>query len=830
MNANAASVLYDEARCFHCNEPLNGSTLRATIGDREEPVCCAGCRAVAELIASTGLMDYYRYREQPAPRPQATTDVWSAYERPEIASEFTETLDARVGATLLLEGLRCAACSWLIDKTLLQLPGVLDVSVNTALGRARIEWDPARTQLAEVLRTIAALGYRPQPLTAASIAVAKQDESRQALKRLAVAGLGMMQVMMFAVATYSADMTGEVMDATIWNYFRLISLLVSTPVLLYAGAPILSGAWRSLRAHAIGMDVPVSIALMLAYGASVWNTWRGAGEVYFDSVTMFVFFLTLGRWVEMTVRHRTTGITDALARHLPATAHKVNGEQVAEVPTAQLTGGDVVLVRTGEIVPADAVLLQDEAHLDESMLTGESQAVARKPGERISAGTLNVGKPLRARVVAVGRATLLSGIVNLLQRAQTQKPTMAQAADRAAGHFLGGVLSLAALVCAVWLAFDPTQAFAATLAVLVVACPCAFAIATPAALSAATGQLARRGILLTRPDVIEALAAIDRVIFDKTGTLTRGEMRIERIDVLGTQPADRCAALAAALERESAHPISRAFKEVAASFTAMNVSVRLGAGIEGWIDGKRYRLGTPAFAAELCGAPIVQRTRIAETEITLASDTELLAVFVLADTLREGSQEVSRRLAALGISSEILSGDALPAVTSVAQACAIDTFQARCSPEQKLDHVRSLQAKGVHVAMLGDGINDAPVLGAANVSIAMGKGAALAHASADMILIREDLSALPHAICTARRTLRIARQNLCWAAVYNFGSLPLAALGFIPPWLAALGMSLSSIVVILNATRLLSTKPAGRSQVRPRRPLDAPPIALRTAT
>ncbi|HKQ82301.1 MAG TPA: heavy metal translocating P-type ATPase [Steroidobacteraceae bacterium] len=821
------------ALCFHCGEPLNDSALFATIDNHRKPVCCAGCLAVAELIAGSGLGDYYRYREQPGQRPDAAvadSDPWSVYQREDIASQFTRTAEGRTTVVLLIEGLRCTACSWLIDKMLSRMEGVFDVSVNAAVGRAHVEWDATRTSLAHILRAIASLGYVPHPITDATITRAKQDESRHALKRLAVAGFGMMQVMMFAVATYSADMAGEVMEADIWRYFRSVSLLVTTPVLLYAGAPILLGAWRSVRARTIGMDVPVTIALVLAYAASVFNTWRGTGVVYFDSVTMFIFFLTLGRWVEMSVRHRTSGITDALARHLPPTAHRYAGDRLQDVATAQLSSDDLVLIRAGEIVPADAVLLEEAATVDESMLTGESLPVRRNVGERISAGSLNVGGAIRARVVAAGAATLLSGIVALLQRAQAQKPALAQAADRAAARFLQGVLITSAVACALWLMIDPTRAFAATLAVLVVACPCAFAIAMPAALAAATGELARNGVLVTRPDAIEALARTEHVIFDKTGTLTRGDVRLERIVPRADRSELECAAIAAALERDSEHPIARAFEQCRTAQVASNIRSTPGGGIEGTVAGKRYRLGAHAFSTEWCRTVDRQQRSDHGTLITLANEDGILAEFVLVDTLRAGSRDIARDLAALGVSGEILSGDGLPAVTSVARQCGIENYQARCSPQQKLLRLRSMQARGLKVAMLGDGINDAPVLGAADVSIAMGKGAALAHASADMIFIGEDLSSLTRAVRIARHTMRIARQNLYWAAAYNFGSLPLAALGFIPAWAAALGMSLSSVGVILNATRLLGSTDRQRRACIP--PVTAPRsgrVALRSS-
>src|SRR5688572_24725452 len=419
--------------CFHCGEPLRGSTLLARVERQERPVCCSGCQAVAELIAGTGLGDYYRYRDATSTRPRndnLASDKWRVYADPEFARQFTQATNGQTSTTLLIEGLRCSACSWLIDQVLRRHAGIVDVSVNAATGRANVCWNPAQLNLADVMRNIAQLGYVPHPVTDETVSRALREERRDSLKRLAVAGFGMMQVMMFAVAVYSAELAHEVMDPLILNYFRIVSLLVATPVMFHAGAPILLSAWNSMRSRSIGMDVPVGIALVLAYAASVWNTLGSTGgEVYFDSVTMFIFFLTLGRFVQMSVRQRTAGVTDALARQLPSIAHRADGDNVEDVPVTSLRVGDVVQVRRGEVLPADGQLLDREAELDEAMLTGESLPVRRRSGDRVVAGTLNVGGPIGIDVTALGAETALSHIVALMQRAQAHKPALARNAD-----------------------------------------------------------------------------------------------------------------------------------------------------------------------------------------------------------------------------------------------------------------------------------------------------------------------------------------------------------------------------------------------------------------
>jgi Cu2+-exporting ATPase len=806
--ATYAPLAAPAVTCFHCGEPLAGSTLTIRVGDRDESVCCQGCRAVAELITGAGLTDYYRLRDRSGARPdgsKSASDRWSALNRPEVAAQFIWPSGDLDTTTLAVDGLRCAACSWLIDRMLMSISGVAEATTNAATGRTHVRWKRGTLGLGDVTQAIAELGYRPHPLSDESALQAQQSERRDALKRLAVAGFGMMQVMMFAIAVYSADLAREIMDPALLVFFRNVSLLVATPVMFYAGAPILASAWRNLQTRTLGMDIPVALALVLAYGASVYNTfWDDAAAVYFDSVTMFIFFLTLGRFIQMTVRHRTIGLTDAMARQLPAYARRIADGEARDVPVSALSRGDIVLVRLGEVLPADGQLLDADARIDEAMLTGESAPVRKRTGDRLAAGTMNVGGPIRLRIVATAKDTTLSHIVSLLQRAQTQKPALSTSADAAAARFLRYVLIGAGLTCALWLVLDPSRAFAATLAVLVVACPCAFAIATPAAISAATAHLARCGVLVTRIDAIETLARIDRIVFDKTGTLTRGDLSIVRMSTLAHLDESTCLQIAAALEVASEHPLARAFARFSGHRHAEHVRAVPGAGMEGIIDGQIYRIGTNDFVAQLRGASACTIAAPSDdTVVALGDETREFARFELRDLDRAGAASVAASLAQLRIEAQVLSGDHETAVAAAAERCGIQRYFARHSPERKLAHLQALQERGHCVAMIGDGVNDAPVLAAADLSIAMGQGSALAHTSADMILIADDLACLPEAIRLARRMLRIARQNLTWAAIYNFGSLPLAAAGVIPPWLAALGMSLSSVAVVLNAGRLL---------------------------
>jgi Cu2+-exporting ATPase len=799
--------------CFHCSEPIPaGFVLRARIDGRDEPVCCHGCRAVAEFIAGAGLGDYYRYRDSAAARADETPrpDRWSAYDRPELAERLSaaEPGGAR-SITVLLEGLRCSACSWLADKALRQQRGLLEVSVNPATARARLTWDPGVARLGDLLRVLEHVGLRPHPLAGDAAGQLAILERRTALKRLAVAGFGMMQVMMFAVPLYIGKSSG--MDPGIRELLRLVSMLVSVPVALYAGWPFYQGAWQALRSRGVSMDVPVSIGIVLAFVASVWNALRGHGEVYFDSVTMFVFFLALGRYVEMIARHRSGSVADALARLAPVTARRLREGVVEDVQAAELEPGDEIIVRTGEVLAADGIVAEGTGRVDESMLTGESTAVAKDAGARVHAGTQNLGAPLRVRVSAVADRTVLAGIVALLERAQAERPRLARAADRAAAWFLGRILIGAAVVFAAWWFVDPSRAFSATLAVLVVTCPCALSLATPAAIAAATSALARRGVLVAHSDALETLARADHVLWDKTGTLTRGLIRIEEIRPLTGLTGPECLELAAALERMSEHPIARAFIEPGASTAdATEVEVHAGLGVEGTVRGQRLRVGRPAFAAGLGAAPATVPALEGESWICLGGASGLLAAFRLTDQFRAGAVECVAELGRLGLESEIVSGDDEAAVARIAARSGIRRHASRLEPGGKLGRVKDLQSGGAVVVAVGDGINDAPLLRGADVAIAMGRGSPLAQTSADMILVRDSLEEIPHAVRIARRTQRVVRQNLAWAIAYNLAALPLAAFGLVPPWLAAIGMSLSSVAVVLNAMRLSRESGPGR--------------------
>ncbi len=721
-----------------------------------------------------------------------------------------------------MEGIVCAACVWLNERHVNALPGVLEFRVNYSTHRARVRWDEQQTKLSEILAAIAAIGYIAHPFDPSRQEALQKRERAVALRRLAVAGLGSMQVMMLAVGLYVGEYQG--MDDWVWEFLRWV------PVVAYSAQAFFTAAWRDLRRGQLGMDAPVSLAILAAFAASVWHTWTGSGEVYYDSVTMFIFFLLTGRFLEMNARHRAGQISEALVRMLPATATRLDENGVEEiVPIAELAPGDRALVRPGETIPADGRIEEGASSVDESLLTGESLPLPKHVGEALIGGSVNVDSPLVMCIEKVGVDTVLSAIVRLLDRAQGEKPQLALLADRIAGGFIAALLVVAAVVFSAWWSLsDFDTALRITLSVLVVTCPCALSLATPTAIVAATGTLTRMGLLTTRGHALETLARATHIIFDKTGTLTYGRPQVTAVEPIGGLEPQQCLALAAALERGSEHPVGRALEEAAnekspltplfqrgEAATATELHNTPGSGIEGWIDSRRYRIGQPEFVAALSmnsprpvgeglGVRDLERDDLdaASTWVALGDEQGLLAWFQLSDALRPNAAEAVAALQARGLTVELLSGDRADAVAHVAREVGIASAQGGLSPQDKLSRLQELQRQGATVAMVGDGVNDAPVLAAAQVSLAMGSGTQLAHATADMILLSEKLEHLAAGVDMARRTLVIMRENFAWAIGYNLLALPLAAGGWLTPWMSAIGMSFSSLLVVVNALRL----------------------------
>lgn len=799
--------------CYHCGLPVDGPVrYRVRVAGEDRPMCCAGCAAVAEAISGGGLDAFYAHRDAlPETAPDGGARDLAVYDLPEVQADFVRTVahadcaDARE-ALLIIEGIRCAACVWLNEQHVGRLPGVLVLEINYATRRARVVWDPARVQLSAILRAVTEIGYEAWPNDRAHAESVARSERRDALWRLAVAGLGMMQVMMYAWPEYTAG--DAELPGSIAALMRWASLVLTAPVVCYSAAPFFSRALRDLAAKRVGMDLPVALGIGAAFIASLWATVTHSGEVYFDSVTMFVFLLLGGRYLEMLARQRAVRGVEELARVMPALAHRFTawpGTATEAVPVARLLAGDHVVVAAGEVFPADGRLVDGRSEVDESLLTGESKPQGRGPGDRVVGGSLNIGSPVVLAVEQVGEATRLAAIRRLIGRASASRPEVVQFADRIAVHFVKALIVLALVTAGVWLWLDPSQALSVFVAVLVVSCPCALSLATPAALTVGTGVLSRSGLLVTRAHAIETLARVTHVVFDKTGTLTTGAMALQTVELMGDVDAARATALAAALEGPSTHPIARALRAAAGEQVRPVVdqlSAVTGQGVQGVIAGRRLRLGSADYVCALSATPLPASPSGIATPVWLGDEQRLLARFDLSDALRPGASELLAHLRERGIAVSLLSGDAHAPVEALAQELGIADAHARMTPEGKRAYIEALQQRGAVVAMLGDGVNDAPVLAQAQVSVAMGGGTELARAQGDLVLLSERFDALTRGLDTAQATLAIVRQNLRWAFAYNLLAIPPAMLGWITPWMAGIGMSLSSLMVVLNALRL----------------------------
>jgi Cu2+-exporting ATPase len=806
------------AACFHCGEPIPaGVSLYVTRDGQRRAVCCAGCQAVAELIFRSGLSRYYQFRQELGRKAEEDLahelNAWQGCDARE-SLWGVELPEGRRELLLQTEGIRCAACAWLIRSHLENLAGVQSTQVDTATGYTRIIWRPDETRLSRLAAGLMELGYKPHLPLASAEEQGRQAERRNSMKRLGVAGLGMMQVMMYAVGLYAGDAFGIAIAER--SFLTFVSLLVTLPVLLYSGRVFFEGAWRSLRAGRPGMDVPVALAISLAFLASCFNFFRGQGEVWFDSVVMFIFFLSLGRHMEMMLRHRNLQAGAALARLLPEWAERVREGIRETVPAGDLEQGDRVLVACGASFPADGVIHEGATEVDEALLTGESRAVAKSEGDEVIAGTINLTQPVEVAVKASGQETVVSALGRLLLRAQSTRPSTNSLPPWLVPVFISAVLVIAGFTYLAWSALGDARAFPAMLAVLVASCPCALSLALPVVHAAASRRLLDEGVLLTRGDALQALNEVDTVVFDKTGTLTGGspelvsvELNPERGDVEETLPLR----IAAALEMNSAHPVARALQSAQRGsgssgpgpLRAKRVTVTPGQGLQGVIGDAAWRIGT----AEYVG---IGDAAIIDDAVWLGDDTGWVARFRFRDSLRNNAVDTVRDLQAFGLDTIILSGDANAAVQSVADRLGIEFYHARQTPTMKLQQLQSLREAGRRILMVGDGVNDAPVLAAADVSMTVKGGAELANSTADLILTSDSLGLVVVARRIAARARQLVAQNLTWAVIYNASVVPLAIAGMLKPWMAALGMSLSSLLVVANASRLVREGEARTTQ------------------
>ena len=710
-------------------------------------------------------------------------------------------------SSLQLSGMYCAACAGVIEQAIGRVDGVRSVQVSAAAQRATVCWDPERTRPSALIEAVRGAGYEAVPDAAAPARALRRREHRQALWRLFVASFCAMQVMMLATPSYVAG-PGE-LAPDLWQLLAWGSWLLSLPVLAFSAGPFFSGAWRALRQRRIAMEVPVALGLAITFIASTGATFDPGGifgdEVYFDSLTMFVSFLLGARYLELLARHRAAMALESALACLPETAWRVAADgSVEAVSVHRLRPGDLVRVPVGQAFPADGELQSGTTRADESLLSGESQAVEKVDGDALVAGSMNLGAPVLMRVQRVGADTRFEAIVSMMRSAMSQRPAAARLADRWAAPFLWVVLLLAAGGAAVWSVIDPSRAVWVAVAVLIVTCPCALSLAAPAALTAAARGLSRRGVMVQRLDAIETLATAKHFFFDKTGTLTEDRLQLAAVRVTRAgqeafAEAAQATARGASLAAWSTHPLSRALAAAAPSAAPAvawsQIEEVAGLGLSARDDaGRTWRLGSAAWVdAEVATG--------GEAQVWLGCDGRALATFEFEEVLRPGTAEALQCLRAEGVQITVLTGDAPERALALAARIGVEDVRAGATPQAKLAAVAAAQAAGQRVAMVGDGINDAPVLARADVSLAMGQGALVSRSQADAVIASNQLGDLVRARRTAQHALRIVRQNFVWAAGYNALCIPLALVGWLPPWAAGLGMALSSLVVVFNALR-----------------------------
>ena len=913
-------ILPPEGCCFHCGEPVPEPPFTAHILGEPRLMCCMGCQLAAESIVEAGLEQYYLDRSEINRTASMPTELerLRAYDHEDIQAQFVYAADGKSVAELSVNNLRCAACTWLIETRLYEMPGVDKCQVNLTNQRMRVIWDEDKLPISDILSTINQIGYDAKPYRQDTHEAMLERNNKKMMIRLGIAALGAMQAMMFAVGMYFGNYTsysGMLVEQR--DFLRWVSLFVSIPVFFYCAVPFFTSAWSAIKIRQVNMDVPVSIALIVTFFASLYATISGQGETYYDSVSMFVFFLLAGRYIEHNARLKAANMANDLvvveptlvqrvgnesalvqqidqaniahhqsveqkietAEHalsLTEAQHQklaqlgelihsakrsrqseqqdvqqelnVNGEsdlsltpQSYETVTAHtLNIGDVIMIEAGSEVVADGILCSETATVSQSLLTGESLLIVKHRGDRVIGGSQNDSQPFVMIVTELPENSQIALIDRLMNRALSEKPKVAEQADKWARWFVARILVLAVFVFIAWYFVDPSQALWATVAVLVATCPCALSLATPIALTVSTNRLASYGFLTTRGHTIQTLAEITHVAFDKTGTLTYGKPNLLYIEALESQRGaeqnsaqgmekEQLLAIAAALEVGSRHPIASALLDAAYQLhlpAVTDLVHHTAGGVEAVVNdiggGYKYRLGHVNFALNQSDADAQNKPQVslqlqkhnASTAVMLTrcrldseADTanevwEPMALYYFNDSVREGVAEMIAALQAQNIETVILTGDPSEHAQIVAKELGVDKVYFGLSPSDKVDHIKALQQQGHVVMMVGDGINDAPVLAAANISTAIAGAADLAQVSSDSVILNGKVPAVYDAKRVADKAQHIIKQNLRWALTYNSVVLLPAAFGYVPPWLAAIGMSLSSLVVVLNALRL----------------------------
>jgi P-type Cu2+ transporter len=777
--------------------------------------CCPGCLAAATTIANCGLDDFYRLRDKTQTQVELDTEKTSQYAYLDNSdfrhSALIRQPNGSIKLSLSLIGLTCAACVWLIEKYLLAQEGVQSLSINQVNQRASIEFDPNLIKPSEILHAIDSLGYQSTLDRGVERTELLQQERKRSLMRLGVAAIGMMQVGMYAIALHAGTLQG-ISDLE-RDLMRHAALLLCTLIVFYSARPFFTSAWSSIKQKTLVMDVPVSIAILAAYSASLWSTLTGGEEVYFDSVAMFTFFLLISRYWENQARSKLD--LQPVQSIIPDLAVKtdIQGSFTEEVGSDQLQVGDLLLIEPGKRVPVDLKILSGSGEVDESVLTGEFKPVFRSRNDELIAGSLNGESRFVGEILRLKEDSSLAIVDRLYDQALMKRGATQELADRWAGRFIALVLIAAAITYMLWQAFDSERAFWVVLSVLVVSCPCALSLATPTSIAATMFALRSRGILVRHSAALDEVRTVTDVVFDKTGTLTEGRAKISKIRIASDLSEQQCLGLAASLESNSTHPFAKAFVATTALEDAVDeIQVIAGGGVEGRWREQKVRIGNSEFVGSFLQG--VNLTSEAESgamkeegverqiPIYLTGESELLAIFYLEDPIKSSATETLRELKRRGLKLHMLTGDPSQQCADIAADLGISSWKNHCSAADKLGYLEELKAQGAKILLVGDGINDVPAMGLADISLVVAQAPELVRARSDIGLIGPDLRVISALFDQCKRLSTVLRQNIFWAVAYNLGAIPAAAMGLVAPWLAAIGMSLSSAVVVLNALRL----------------------------
>ncbi|MDN3651222.1 heavy metal translocating P-type ATPase [Thalassotalea ponticola] len=790
--------------CFHCGEPIPaGIHLPVEIEGKSHDMCCIGCQAVAQTIVANGLQDYYRFRSEKGNKidasiPDALKDHQFVDDE-NLQSEFTFDVDNQKETIVSIDGMSCAACAWLIEKQLASHQAISKVQVNATTQRATITWDNTQLKLSAILKTIQRIGYQASPFKANQVEQSNKQQSKAFIRRLGVSGILTMQVMMIAVGLYF----GAFSDLAEHNltYLRGTSFVLTLPIVTYGALPFYTGALSALRARRLSMDVPVSIAIILAFCASTWATFTQTGEVYFESLAMFTFLLLIGKFLEFRARAHAAQASANLLKLMPLTATILVDDAEQVISAKRLTVGDRIIVKPGETVAGDGVVIYGQSSVDESMLTGEHVPVHKSVGQSVFAGTVNGDGNLTVQITQTSSDSFLTNLIRLSEKAQAHKPAIAQLSDKIAQYFVAIILLTAIATSIYWYQHMPSEAFWITLSVLVATCPCALSLATPTALTCGTIRLNRDGIMIKSGHVLETMPSVDCFAFDKTGTLTRGEFSLVDCKLFDqTIDKDHLLATIAAMESHSEHPIAKAFIDYRDfAVNVEQITVVPGSGIRGYQDGNDIAIGKASWIKSITGADNFEDD---DAQVVVAINNRLIAALYLGDVIRNDSNDVLQTLNQKQNYTLMISGDNKAGVEAFT-GVALDELHHSCSAQDKLEIIERQQKSGRTVAVVGDGVNDSPVFAQAHVAIAMGSGTEIAKSGADVILLNNKLTSLLDLLNTSKQTGQIIKQNFAWAFAYNTIVLPLAVCGFITPYMAVLGMSASSIIVVTNSLRLL---------------------------